>query len=237
LPAAQTLPSSFPDRPALQAIVVDPGHGGDDPGVTVGEIAEKQITLDVARRVRALVEGRLGIHVTLTRDEDRPLSADERAAAANNSAAGLFLSLHLNAAFGPSSSGAAVAYASLARDTPSGAPSAEPMVLPGPYGSVRTVTLVPWDLAQRGHIEASAALAGVVEAALREQVPMSPRPLRRAPLRALTGVNMPAVLVEMAYLTNPDQAAAIAGQDFQSRVADALFNAVVRYRTIAGGPP
>src|SRR5207249_3610575 len=93
--AIEPVPPLLASRTArLQTMVIDPGHGGDDAGVrgTKGTL-EKQVTLDVARRLKALIETRLGVRVVMTRDEDRGISLDERDAVANNSKADLFLSL------------------------------------------------------------------------------------------------------------------------------------------------
>ena len=87
-----------------------------------------------------------------------------------------------------------------------------------------------WDLAQARHVETSAVLAGMLEEELTNRVTMSSRPRQQAPLRVLVGANMPAALVEMAYLTNPEQEKVIRGEAYQGLVAQALYDAVVRFR-------
>ena len=109
--------------------------------------------------------------------------------------------------------------------------SAEAVSLPAVGGSRRLVEVVPWNLAQAAHVDTSVTLAGMLDEELRRHVPMSPRGLQRAGMRVLTGANMPAALVEMAYLTNPEQAASVRGDDFRNAMADALFEAVARFRT------
>jgi N-acetylmuramoyl-L-alanine amidase len=89
-------------------------------------------------------------------------------------------------------------------------------------------------MAQARHLGQSAALAGVVEQAMRATVPMGPQPIQQAPLRVLVGANMPAVLVEMGYLTNASQEAQLLGGEFQARIAQALTEAVSRF--FASGP-
>jgi N-acetylmuramoyl-L-alanine amidase len=89
---------------------------------------------------------------------------------------------------------------------------------------------VPWDLAQARHIDASAMLASVLAQELRQRIPMGQRPVQQGPMRLLSAANMPAVLVEMAYLTNSAQAKAAAGDEFKNAVAQALYNAIVRFR-------
>lgn len=222
-----------PDTPGLQTIVIDPGHGGEEVGVRgPGGLEEKQLTLDVARRLRSMLESRLGVRVILTRDDDRAVSVDDRAAAANNGKADLLVSLHANGSLSASPAGAEVFYERLDREGEAVRVSAATgaISLPVVGGGTRTIDVVPWDLAQARHIDASSMLARVVEEELRRAVPMSQRPLQQAPMRLLSAANMPAVLVEMAYLTNRDQEKLASGDEFRNSVAQALFNAIVRFR-------
>jgi N-acetylmuramoyl-L-alanine amidase len=220
-------------RPALQAIVIDPGHGGDDAGVRGGRgTEEKQLALEVARRLRTLIETRLGVRVILTRDEDRVVTPDERAAVANNSKADLFLSLHFGGAVAPGVSGAEVFYLRLDREGEDVRRSAETeaVSLPVLGGTSRTIDVIRWDLAQARHVEASGVFAGIVEEQLRAHVPMGPRSVQEAPLRVLAGVNMPAVFVEMGYLTNAGQEAQARSEAYQTSAAQALYDAVLQFR-------
>jgi N-acetylmuramoyl-L-alanine amidase len=217
--------------------VLDPGHGGDDAGVRgAGSVVEKQITLDVARRLKALIETRLGLRVLLTRDDDRAVGLDERAAIANNSKADLFLSLHLNGTLSPDVTGAEVFLMELDREGLAARGEAEGAIaVPVIGGGVRSIDVIPWDLAQAPHVDDSAVFAATVEEELRRRVRMGPRPIQRAPMRVLSSANMPALLVELAYLTSPDQARAVQTVEFQSGAADALFDAIVRMRTYLDG--
>lgn len=231
-PVPEVPPFTTP-RSALQAMVIDPGHGGEDSGVTgAGDVAERQLTLDIARRAKVLIETRLGIRVLLTRDDDRAVGPDERAATANNSKSDLFLSLHFNAAFDAQTTGAEVYSLALDREGQEALKASQadsiPLSLAG--GGARPIDLIRWDLAQVRHIDASMTLAGLLAEALRARVPMGSRPLQQAPIRVLAGVNMPAALIELAYLTNPDQAERAASVEFQSSIAQALYDAVLRFR-------
>ena len=209
-----------PGSRAWQTIAIDPGHGGDDVGVRGARGAEeKQLTLDVARRLRALVEARLGLRVILTREDDRSLSLDERAAVANNGKANLLISLHVNGSRGPASSGAEVFHLQLDRESEEvvRAAASEGVVLPSLGGGQRRLDLIPWDLAQARYLDDSARLAEVLQEELqRQQVPMSEHPLRQAPLRLLSAANMPAALVEVAYLTNPQQENRLGTDEFKA---------------------
>ena len=232
-PAAEPPALVTTPRPALQTIVIDPGHGGEEVGARGRSGSEeKAITLDVARRLRGLIEARLGVRVILTRDDDRAVAADERAALANNSKADLFLSLHANAAPSPAVAGAEVFHLRLDREGEDArrAAEAEAVSLPVLGGAMRELEVIQWDLAQARHVETSGVLAGMIEEELRKRVTMGPRPVQQAPLRVLVGANMPAALIEMAYLTNPEQEKVARTEAYQSLVAQAIFDAVVRFR-------
>ena len=216
-----------------QKIVIDPGHGGDDVGVrTAKGVEEKQLTLDIARRLRAMVESRLGLRVILTREDDRALGLDERASVANNGKANLLISLHVNGSRVPDTAGAEVFHLQLDRESAEvvRAATAEGAALPTIGGTVRRLDLIPWDLAQARHLDQSSVLASVLQEELQRQVPMSGHPIRQAPMRLLAAANMPAALVEVAYLTNPQQEARLATDDFKTTVAQAVFSAIVRFR-------
>ena len=120
----------------------------------------------------------------------------------------------------------------------------ETEALPVFGGGTRDIEVILWEMAQARYIEQSAALAQAVEAALRERVPMSPRAIQQAPFRVLVGANMPAVLVEMGFITNPEQEKQLASDGFQTSVVQALVDSIVRYRDRAApaarrtaGPP
>jgi len=216
-----------------QTIVIDPGHGGDDIGVRGSKGAEeKQLTLDIARRLRAMVENRLGLRVVLTRDDDRTLGLDERAAVANNGKANLLISLHVNGSRVPGQTGAEVFHLQLDRESADvvRAATAEGTALPTLGGGLRRLDLIPWDLAQARHLDESSVLASVLQEELQRQVPMSVHPVRQAPMRLLAAANMPAALIEVAYLTNPEQESRLNTEDFKTTLAQAVFSAIVRFR-------
>lgn len=220
-------------RPVLQTIVLDPGHGGLDSGVEgTSGTDEKTVAMNVAQRLRLLLETRLGVRVLLTRDGDTDVGLDRRAAIANNAKADLFLSLHVNGAPARSVAGAEVYYLQLDREGEEARQqaAAAAVVMPVIGGGTRTLEILRWDLAQARHVERSGRLAAIIAEHLAAHVPMSRSPIRRAPLRVLEGVNMPAALVEMAYLTNPDQEELAASEEYADDVAQALFDGVVRFR-------
>lgn len=218
---------------ALRTVVIDPGHGGAEEGAKgSGGHLEKHVTLSVARRLKASLEARLGVRVILTRDGDGTVGLDERAAVANNNKADLFISLHANASVRPSAAGAEIFYLSLAEygEEAIRAATGPRESLPIFGGGSRDIEVVPWQLAQARHIDQSAALAAQIEASLRARVTMSPRALQQAPFRVLVGANMPAVLVELGFMTNPEQEKQLASDAYQASLVEGLVDAVVGFR-------
>jgi len=222
----------------LRTIVVDAGHGGEEDGAhgQAGTL-EKTVTLTVARRLKAALEARLGARVILTRDSDQTVGLDERAALANNNKADLFISLHANASVRPAMSGAEVFYLSLAEygEQAQRVAHGESESLPVFGGGTRDIEVILWEMAQARYIERSALLAQTIEAGLRARVPMSPRAIQQAPFRVLVGANMPAVLVEMGFISNPQQEKQLASDEFQSAVVQALVESIVRFRDLGTG--
>jgi N-acetylmuramoyl-L-alanine amidase len=241
-PAPSTTPAPLPDPPplldiaptgSLRTIVIDAGHGGTEDGARgPGGTLEKNVTLSVAHRLKAALESRLGVRVILTRDADTRVELDERAAVANNNKADLFISLHANASVRPSATGAEVFYLSLEEygDQAQRVAKGETEALPVFGGGTRDIEVILWEMAQARYIEQSAVLAQAVEASLREKVPMSPRAIQQAPFRVLVGANMPAVLVEMGFISNAEQERQLSSDPFQVSIVQALVDSIVRYR-------
>jgi N-acetylmuramoyl-L-alanine amidase len=219
----------------LRTVVIDPGHGGDELG-TQGPrgTLEKDITLAVSRRLRTLIESRLGLRVFLTRDDDRTVAHDNRSAFANNHQADVFLSIHANAAARPVIKGAEVYYLSVERADAEARRRADDAAttLPALGGGTRTIDLILWETAQARFLEQSSQLAGFIEQGLRARVEMSPRAVQQAPFRVLVGANMPATLVEIGYLSNPEQEQQLLSGAYQDRIAEALLDALVRFRAV-----
>ena len=233
------VPFAFGQQPsALHTIAIDPGHGGEDEGVkSATGMKEKDLTLAVARRTRAAIEARLGLRVLLTRDDDRNVPVDDRASLANNNKADLFISLHVNGSMRPSTTGATVFLAAFDKDAARTADVGGIEKLPTFGGGLRDVELVPWDLAQTRHLDRSEAFAALLQQLLQQRVPLAPRAIDRAPLRVLESANMPAVLIELGYLTNPEQVKLLTSDAFQNAAVQAIVEAVIRFRdsTSAGG--
>ena len=220
-------------RPQFRTVVIDPGHGGTDAGARgMAGTLEKNVTFAVAQRLRVALEGRLGLRVVLTRTRDELVPLDQRAAIANNNQANLFISLHANASRSERPTGAEVfnlsidEYGDEAREIADRAGT----FLQVADGGQREVDMIPWEMAQARYLERSALFAGIVEDELGGRIPMRLRPRRRAPFRVLAGANMPAVLIEMGFLSNPEQEIQLTDPDFQASIVEALVASVIRFR-------
>jgi N-acetylmuramoyl-L-alanine amidase len=228
------IPTQGPST-GLRTVVIDPGHGGDELGTQGAKgTLEKEITLSVARRLRTLIESRLGLRVFLTREDDRTMTLDDRSAFANNHHADVFLSIHANSAVRPALKGAEVYYLTVERADAEARKRADAnaTTLPALGGGTRAIDLILWETAQARYLEQSAALAGLLEQALRGRVEMSPRAVQQAPFRVLVGANMPAALVEIGYLSNAEQEAQLATAAYQDRVAQSLLDALIKFREV-----
>ena len=224
----------------LRTVVIDPGHGGDDTGAKgSGSVVEKDLVLQIARRLKAALEGRLGLRVLLTRDGDDAVSSDRRTALANNNKADLFISLHANASARSTLRGVQIfsldlsnyrAQAQVSQDSR----RAVPLV----GGGSRVIDPMPWDLAQIPFADESASFGGLlVQRFAEKSVPLAPSPTVLAPLRALVGANMPAVLIELGFLSNADDQKLLGDTAATDGIIDAIVLAVTDARRgLQGGP-
>jgi N-acetylmuramoyl-L-alanine amidase len=226
------IPTQGPST-GLRTVVIDPGHGGEELGTQGAKgTLEKEITLSVSRRLRTLIESRLGLKVFLTREDDRTMSLDERSAFANNHKADVFLSIHANSAVRPGLKGAEVYYLTVERADEEARKKSEESAttLPSLGGGNRAIDFILWETAQARYLEQSAALAGYIEQSLRPRIEMSPRAVQQAPFRVLVGANMPAALVEIGYLSNAEQETLMASAAYQEQVALSLLDALTKFR-------
>lgn len=232
------LPTFGQPSTPIRTVAIDPGHGGADEGAKgPGGLTEKALTLSVARRAKSALEARLGIRVLLTRDDDADVPFDGRTAVANNNKADLFISLHANASFRPTASGASVLVAQFP-DEGLVKQTLEPHRVPVFGGGLRDIELVPWNQAQIRYLEQSDVFAKTLHAQFEARgIPLDLRPTDRAPLRVLASANMPAVLVELGYVSNPEQEGKLGGGDFQGTAAQAIVDAVAGFRDYLARTP
>ena len=236
-PAGEAAPSA-PVAPAQQlTIVVDPGHGGTETGaIGPGGLHEKDATLEIAKRLAATLPRVLSCRAVLTRDTDLLLTLDDRTSIANHERADLFLSIHANSSRATSAQGSETYYLSLeasdkiaqevaSRENASGGVLAEPA---GDSGNP-DLDFILWDLAQSAHLKESSELAEAIQTELNAVSNTASRGIKQAPFRVLVGAAMPAVLVEVAFISNADEEKRLRDPDFQQALADAVARAVARF--------
>lgn len=230
-PAGELPPAFSPPVSAIRTVAIDPGHGGEDDGVRgAAGTKEKDVALAIARRAKAVLEARLGVRVLLTREDDHNVPIDDRPSLANNNKADLFVSIHANASLRRGTSGLTIYRAEFDKTASESAGAHRPERVPAFGGGLRDIEMVPWDLAQTRHLDQSTVFAEMLQQQLQGKLPMAAHPTDQAPLRVLESANMPAVLVEVGFLSSPDQEKVIAGESFQNTFVQALYDAIVRYR-------
>jgi len=202
------VPVTNAKAPGRPIVVIDPGHGGRDPGAisVSGEVSEKQLTLTLARELRARLAERGRVRIALTRDSDRYLTLEERAAIARHLGAGLFLSLHMDSAPNPLARGASVYSLS---DVASDAEAARFARIENARGGyvapqATSVEAMLSDLAVRSQMSASAELATRLVRKSTSRVALRPEPHRFATFHVLRRAETPAVLFEAGYISNAD---------------------------------
>ncbi|HYG61293.1 MAG TPA: N-acetylmuramoyl-L-alanine amidase [Thermoanaerobaculia bacterium] len=245
-PSTVTVPGGPPvteirDEGGIRTIVIDPGHGGTETGaIGPSGVAEKELTLILARDLEARLEQRLPVRVILTRNEDANLHWDTRAAIANQNRADLFISVHLNSSLGSGARGAETYFLSTQASDARAARAAEAenqgdaTPPPGAEGldaeTQQDLQMILWDLAQTRHLTESQRFAGMVQAELNQTLQIRDRGVKQAPFRVLVGADMPAVLVELGFLSNPEEETKLQDPAYRSQLIDALVQAIARYK-------
>jgi N-acetylmuramoyl-L-alanine amidase len=216
----------------LRTIVIDPGHGGDDAGVTGGGgTVEKDYVLAFARQLKATIEGRIGLRVLLTRDRDEDVPFDRRAALANNNKADLFISLHAGASVRPNVKGAQVLSLRLDDYGDGAATEATGTAVSVVGGGSRVIDVLPWDRAQIGFTRHSRVVAETLRRHLASAgVSLLTTPASELPLRPLVGVSMPAVMVDLGMLSNADDERALNDASRRGTFVDAILNTIAEIR-------
>jgi N-acetylmuramoyl-L-alanine amidase len=230
----QLTPAKPTEAPGIHTIVIDPGHGGKEVGaIGPGGLMEKDATLMLCRRLAATLEAKLKTRVILTRNDDTVVPLDQRTAIANQYHADLFLSVHMNAAIVKGAHGAETYFLSLDASDKLAEKAAEvenASKNSAAPASSSDLKLMLWDLAQQEYLKESSRLAQAVQEEMNRITGIQSRGVKQAPFKVLVGATMPAALVEVAFITNPDEEAKIKSDAFQKSVVDALTTAVERYK-------
>src|SRR5438094_4506548 len=223
----------------LKTIVLDAGHGGHDSGATGPTgLMEKDLVLDVTRRVAKLVEARLGLKVLLTRDSDNFVTLRDRTSFANRQHADLFVSIHANAHREAAADGvetyflSSEATDSAARQVAALENSAVQLEQPAGRGAAQAdiVKAILWDLAQSEFQVESSRLAEVVHDSMTQTLRISSRGVKQAGFYVLGGAAMPAILLEIGFVTNPREERKLKDTKYRDELARAIFAGLAEYK-------
>lgn len=219
----------------FDTVVVDAGHGGDDHGAQGPDgLLEKTLVLEVAQSVAAKLRER-GVRVVLTRESDRAVALQERTRIANDASGDLFVSIHANAAPSPAAAGTETFFLSLeasderARSVAARENEAFTSGVSAATAPDDPVTAILGDLAHTEHLIESDEFARLALERLDAADPAPSRGVKQAPFVVLMGVRMPAALVEIGFLTNPDEAGRLAAPERREEIAAALAAAVEEF--------
>ncbi|MDD8030883.1 MAG: N-acetylmuramoyl-L-alanine amidase [Acidobacteriota bacterium] len=223
-------------RRRIKTIVIDPGHGGNESGAKgIYGTLEKDITLNISKKLKETIERGLKYRVVMTRDADVVVPLERRAAIANNNKADLFISIHINGSRRVNARGSETFFLNLnatdeeARRLAYFENNSEELGGQVPESDFDDLKLILWDMAQSAYLKQSSQLAEFVQLELNELLRTQNRGIKQAPFKVLTGVACPAILVEVAFITNPEEEKILSSEDFQARVAEAIYRALNRF--------
>lgn len=222
---------------SVSRIVIDPGHGGHDPGARADGTTEAAVVLDIALRLEKLLQQEEGVEVILTRRTDEFVPLEERTAIANRASADLFLSIHTNASTITQAAGIETYYLNFANTASAATVAARENASSGqPMSALPEFVKA---IAMNGKQDESRDFAAQVQRALIQKLRPSNRHVRdlgvkQAPFVVLVGASMPSVLAEVSFLTNDQEARLLKGQTYRQRIAEALLAAVQRYQSSLG---
>ena len=217
----------------VSRIVIDPGHGGYDPGAQTGALTESALVLDVAQRLEARLKSETALEIVLTRRNDAYVPLRARTELANRVGADLFLSIHANAARNPRARGVETYHLNLATD-----PSAQSVAARENAASREGMHALPQlirSITMHSKRDESRDFAAIVQRHLVgavSQVDPGVQDLgvKQAPFVVLIGADMPSVLAEISFLTNQEDAAFLATETYRDLIADALLHSIIEYQ-------
>ena len=234
-----TVVADFPVDNSIRRIVIDPGHGGKDPGA-IGYSKrhfEKDVALQVAKKVKALLEKELDVEVLLTRSKDKFVSLQSRTEFANKMDADLFISIHCNAHRNSKVRGIEVFYLSTAKTDEARAVEAleNSVVYEYEGGSAAVqkyddVALILADMAQNEHLEESYQMATKIQSHLVQATSARNRGVKQANFYVLRGAYMPAVLIELGFMTNPDEEKKLISSAHQNKLARSIVSEIENFK-------
>jgi len=218
----------------VSRIVIDAGHGGHDPGAQGKGVTEAELVLDIALRLEKLLQKVPGVEVILTRRTDDFVVLEERPAIANREGADLFLSIHANASRNTTAHGIETYFLNFANNQSAAAVAARENATSAlGMGALPDVVKA---IARNNKVDESREFANQVQNAMVDRLKGPNKALKdlgvkQAPFVVLIGATMPAVLAEISFVTNPQEARLVKGNPYRQRIAEALFNAIRKYQT------
>ena len=236
----EAAPTSAGDRSLIRAlglkinkIVVDAGHGGHDTG-TIGPngLMEKDLVLDVALRLGKLLEDRLGADVVYTRDDDTFIPLETRTAIANQNEADLFISVHANSSRDESARGVETYYLNFTSDP--GALEVAARENAVSQNSIHDLQDLVKKITLKDKIDESRELASDVDSSLafglsNKSANMRNRGVKKAPFIVLIGANMPSILAEISFLSNPADEKRLKTPEYRQKIAESLYKGIAKY--------
>lgn len=228
-PAASDHIYASPLAKGRPIVVIDAGHGGRDPGATSvsGQVHEKDLTLILAQALRDELVKRGRVRVAMTRDDDRYLTLDDRAAVARRLQAAMFVSIHIDSAANPLARGASVySLSDVASDAEAAALASRENADGGGGPNADSVDAMLADLEMRSQMSASADLASRLVNKAAGRVELRPNPHRFAAFHVLRRADAPAVLFEAGYLSNADDELLLRDPNQRSKMVLALAQAI-----------
>ena len=233
-------PTANGDRSLIRAlglkigkIVIDPGHGGYDTG-TIGPngLREKDLVLDVSKRLGKLLETRLGAEVDYTRRDDTFIPLETRTAIANQDQADLFISVHANSSSDPDARGVETYYLNFSSSPDALEVAARENAVS--EKSIHELQDLVKKIALKEKIDESREFASDVESAMHSGlVTKSPgmrdRGVKKAPFIVLIGANMPSILAEISFVSNPDDERRLETSAYRQRIAESLYQGIAKY--------
>jgi N-acetylmuramoyl-L-alanine amidase len=238
-PVDEALRENREELTPLRTLVLDAGHGGHDPGaIGPAGLQEKELVLDVTRRVAKLVEERLGLKVLLTRDSDVFVPLRDRTSFANRQGADLFVSIHANAHRVAGTDGVETFF--LSSEATDGAARQVALQENGAIqlekaagrgdGRADIVKTILWDLAQSEFQVESERLAAIVHDSVTQTLRMSNRGVKQAGFYVLGGAAMPAILLEIGFVTNPREERKLKDPRYRDELARAILAGLAEYK-------
>jgi N-acetylmuramoyl-L-alanine amidase len=233
-------PTASGDRSLIRAlglkigkIVIDPGHGGHDTG-TIGPngLEEKDLVLDVSRRLGKLLQTRLGAEVIYTRRDDTFIPLETRTAIANQEAADLFVSVHANSSHDPDARGVETYYLNFTSSPDALEVAARENAVS--EKSIHELQDLVKKIALKEKIEESQEFAADVQRSLHSGLAaknpgVRDRGVKKAPFIVLIGANMPSILAEISFVSNPGDERRLETADYRQKIAESLYRGIAKY--------